>query len=60
MLRIATSNHAVERPGSKARAVARAGGGRPVAATGAHGCGAASGIPRAREAGARAPAEIVS
>jgi hypothetical protein len=58
--RIATSTHVVERPGSKARAAARAGGGRPVAATGAQGCRAASGTLRVREAGARAPAEIVS
>jgi hypothetical protein len=57
---IATPTHAAERPDHEARAVARAGGGTPVAATGAHGCGAASGTPRAREAGARAPAEIVS
>jgi hypothetical protein len=58
--RIATSTGAVERPGRQARAVARAGGRRPVATTGAHGCGAASGTLPATEAGARAPAEIVS
>jgi hypothetical protein len=50
----------VERPDREARAVTRAGGGTPVAATGAHGCGAMSGTPRATQAGAQDPGEIVS
>jgi hypothetical protein len=58
--RIATLTHAVERPDREARAVTRAGGGTPVAATGAHGCGAMSGTPRATQAGAQDPGEIVS